>query len=85
MNATEPVWNVPENLGEYLQEKYELPDDSISGYSSDLYILPKDLHQGQDIMTHLTELGIRTHQWAFSDVHGNPWFGKSFIEVPFLR
>lgn len=49
---------------------------------NDLYILPDDDQERQRITDYLDSRGIH-YQWSFSDVEGQDWFGKRFIELPF--
>lgn len=48
----------------------------------DLYILPDDQHEAERITRYLKERGQR-FSWSASDVMGQDWYGKAFIEIAF--
>ena len=35
------------------------------------------------IKNELTEMGYKSHHYSFSNVDGQPWFGRQFVEIPF--
>lgn len=49
---------------------------------NDLYILPDDAAEGDCIVRYLKARGMG-FQWSHSDVEGQEWYGKRFIEIPF--
>jgi hypothetical protein len=49
---------------------------------NDLYVLPASPEEGQKIEEYLKQNG-RSYEWSFSNVEGQPWHGKRFIEIPF--
>jgi len=48
----------------------------------DLYILPDNDQERQRITDYLDWRQIDYH-WSTSDVEGQDWFGKRFVEIPF--
>lgn len=48
----------------------------------DLYILPDNDNEAKRITDYLAARGIG-FDWSLSDVEGQDWFGKRFIEIPF--
>lgn len=59
-----------------------LPDDHIDSHCSDLYLLPsKECSQSQ-IAEWAKEQGL-TPKGSYSNVKGQSWYGKHFIEIPF--
>lgn len=53
-------------------------------HETDLYILPETIEERKkikDILEH--KLGIYSWVWAKSDVEGQSWNGKMFIDIPF--
>lgn len=48
----------------------------------DLYILPDDASEWSQIVGYLKSRSI-AYQHSLSDVEGQDWFGKQFIEIPF--
>ncbi len=49
---------------------------------NDLYILPDNQHESDRITRYLKERGQR-FSWSYSDVEGQDWYGKAFIEIAF--
>ena len=49
----------------------------------DLYILPENELERKQILKFLKTRCTMSYQWSISDVKGQEWFGKKFIEVPF--
>jgi len=49
---------------------------------NDLYVLPETTEERQVITNYLKsqDIGFST---SYSDVTGQDWYGKSFIEIPF--
>ncbi len=64
------------NLKEEIKVKFNIPEDHFNIYESDLHVL-----FDQDIINYLNlkELGYAIH---FSNVEGQAWFGKRFIDIP---
>lgn len=54
----------------------------ISTHATDLYILPETQEERAEIIRQLTELR-RSFTSELSNVEGQSWYGKLFIEVPF--
>ena len=48
----------------------------------DLYILPDDHAEASRITGYLESKGF-SYSWCQSDVEGQEWYGRSFIDVPF--
>lgn len=48
----------------------------------DLYILPDSPQEGERIVSYLRKVG-HSFSWSYSDVEGQSWHGKRFIEIPF--
>lgn len=48
----------------------------------DLYILPDDHAEAERITQYLFSRGM-PHHWSASDVEGQDWYGRRFIEIPF--
>lgn len=71
------------NLKEEIQQKFNLSEDHFSRHESDLYILPANASQSKLIEAFLKESKI-SFCLAYSDVKGQTWYGKKFIEVPFM-
>ena len=68
-------------LKEQLQVAFhDLPDESFDTYASDLYVLYRaDVWQWlQQHYKYARNCRIET-----SNVSGQPWFGKRFIDIPF--
>jgi len=65
-----------------LKEKFGLNEDQISNHCSDLYVLPTDEDQRKDIRKFAEDEGWSI-QNSYSNVEGNPWYGKWFVEIPF--
>jgi hypothetical protein len=54
----------------------------ISKHETDLYVLPetqKERHQLQ-VWKESSKYGS---VWSYSDVRGQEWYGKQFLEIPF--
>jgi hypothetical protein len=49
---------------------------------NDLYILPDDSEESEKITDYLQKREI-PYSWSFSDVAGQEWYGKRFIDIPF--
>jgi hypothetical protein len=49
---------------------------------NDLYILPDNADESQRITQYLKSREIG-YEWSFSDVEGQDWHGRRFIEIPF--
>ena len=49
---------------------------------NDLYILPETPEETGTITRYLRHRAI-SHHWSHSDVEGQEWYGKNFIEIPF--
>jgi len=54
-----------------------------NGYD-DLYILPENDEENKAVISFLTK-GKFYFERSFSNIPGNDWFGKSFIDVPFCE
>ena len=67
-------------LREQLQAQFGLPDDSFDTYMSDLYVLYRD-DVWQWIQQHYKF--ARSCRIESSNVKGQSWFGKRFINIPF--
>lgn len=48
----------------------------------DLYILPDNSAERDRIEQYLKSRNIG-YQWSYSDVDGQDWYGKHFLEIPF--
>lgn len=54
-----------------------------NGYD-DLYILPENNKEQGKVISFLQTHSLN-YSWCYSNVEGNPWHGKNFIEVPFCE
>jgi len=55
-------------------------------YNTDLYILPetsRERHLLQVYRDNLKQNKNIVSLWQFSDVKGQDWYGKQFLEIPF--
>lgn len=50
----------------------------------DLYVLPENEKEKEAILSFLRERKFY-FEWSFSNVEGQEWYGKSFIEIPFME
>ena len=66
-------------LKELLKEKFNLDDSQFSHHESDLYVLYK-----KEIADFLKSIN-KGYVICMSNVEGQDWFGKSFIDMPFGR
>jgi hypothetical protein len=71
-------------LAETLKQEFNLPDENISGHESDLYILPRSEDESKRICRFIKSHGFY-FEMSYSDVKDQPWYGKRFIEIPFVR
>lgn len=86
---------VPWNLGELdvgcdceyetfkhlLMSYFSLPEENFTVYATDLYVLYRSDEEKQEIVKFCKGRKVMT-KIAYSDVPGNSWFGKHFIEIP---
>ena len=68
-------------LKEKLIELFGLGPECFDSHETDLYILPPD-DLFQNVLGTIRALGHHPVQ-AYSDVGGQDWHGKTFIDVPF--
>ncbi len=74
------------SLQKDLIDIFNLSLDQIDGHETDLYILPKDKKQLIEIRKWLVATKPNTsHTVHISDVPDQLWYGKTFIEIPFMR
>jgi hypothetical protein len=48
----------------------------------DLYILPDSPEEARKITDYVRSINC-SYSWSVSDVKGQDWYGKAFIEIPF--
>jgi len=51
-------------------------------YVTDLYILPQTQREQHNLQNYLQTKKIN-YEWSYSDVKGQSWYGKIFVEIPF--
>lgn len=49
---------------------------------NDLYILPESEEEKRKVIAYL-KANCKGYQYSFSNIEGQDWYGKMFIEVPF--
>lgn len=53
-------------------------------HETDLYILPETQEERKKIYDILTSIGSSWFwKWSYSNVEGQNWYNKQFIEIPF--
>jgi hypothetical protein len=55
----------------------------ISRHETDLYLLPETTKERHDLQIFAENCGYKAWHWAYSDVSGQSWEGKQFLEIPF--
>jgi hypothetical protein len=76
---TEALKNVP--LRQKIQEKFGLSDDCFHSWCSDLYVLTED----KQVKEFAADNGFKSAYFTRSDVEGQAWHGKTFLEIPFAN
>ena len=54
----------------------------ISNHESDLYVLPETKHE-EDLIVGFVNNNSHSWHYSYSNVPGQDWYGKRFIEIPF--
>jgi len=65
-----------------LLKQFKIKKENWDSHETDLYILPEDYKQKLEIITFLNEHDIG-YEMSFSNVEGQAWYGKVFIDIPF--
>ena len=66
-----------------MMEDLNLREDQFGSYYSDLYVLPDNDHQLDEIIGFAKQEGCTSVLRTYSDVEGQPWYGKQFVEIAF--
>ncbi len=48
----------------------------------DLYVLPETDKERDKIIAYLKSIN-HSYEWSFSNVEGQDWYGKRFLDIPF--
>lgn len=51
-------------------------------HETDLYILPETQKERHNLQSFMKTCKY-SYKWSFSDVQGQSWYGKQFMEIPF--
>lgn len=70
------------SLKEDIKKKFNLCERELQHYCADLQILPRSQEQLIEIMAFIKGGDWRPIIYR-SDVKGQSWYGRAFIEVPF--
>lgn len=54
----------------------------LSKHETDLYILPETTKERHNIQSFIQTKNWG-YEWSFSDVIGQDWYGKQFMDIPF--
>lgn len=54
----------------------------FDNHESDLYILPENARERNNLQSYCKTKGY-DFKWCFSNVKGQAWYGKQFLEIPF--
>jgi hypothetical protein len=54
----------------------------LSRHETDLYVLPETTKERHDLQMWKDSAKYGSH-WSYSDVKGQDWYGKQFLEIPF--
>jgi hypothetical protein len=68
-------------LKEKIKEQFGFTDDQFSSYCSDLYVLTSD----PVVKKFAADNGFKSARFTWSDVKGQSWYAKPFLEIPFAN
>lgn len=69
------------SLKEAIQKQFGYADECFGNYESDLHVLPHS-HEMKAVRDFIVSQG-HTATIVYSNVEGQDWYGRYFIEVPF--
>ena len=54
----------------------------LSRHETDLYILPETTKERHNVQSFFETKKVG-FEWSFSNIEGQSWYGKQFLDVPF--
>lgn len=55
----------------------------ISKHETDILLLPETKQETNQLKEFVKKCGYKSHSWQLSNVKGQSWYGKLFLEIPF--
>jgi len=68
-------------LKQKIKEQFGLKDEQFSSWCSDLYVLTSD----PAVKKFAADNGFKSAYFTRSDVKGQSWYNKTFLEIPFAN